>query len=87
MAWTATTTASWLQLEPFPDDQLAMTADPAGLTPGIYEGEVTIQTSPTRLQAPRTETEVVVQEEVTVAVRLRVLPKEVSEVLLPVIGR
>ena len=87
LAWTATTTASWLQLEPLPDDRLAMTADPAGLEPGIYEGEVTIQTAPTRLQAPRTETDVVVQEEVTVAIRLRVLPKEVSEVLLPVIGR
>lgn len=87
LEWTATTTASWLQLEMLPEDRLAMTADPDGLEPGVYEGDVTIQTLPTRLQAPGAEGEVTLQEGVTVAVRLRVLPKQVSRLLLPVIGR
>jgi hypothetical protein len=85
LQWTATTAAPWLQLETLPDDRLAMTTHPAGLAPGVYEGQVTIQTSPTRLQAPGAAAEVALQEEVTVAVRMRVLPKQVSRVLLPVI--
>src|SRR5262249_26129134 len=68
--WTATTNVNWLTLSP-PSGGLFVTASPAGLAAGTYNGAITIQSS----QA--------VNHTVTIPVTMTVLPVTPSLPFLP----
>jgi hypothetical protein len=91
LSWTAFASAPWITLSSTSGEapaEVLIGVDPAGLSPGRYDGEVTITTSSAGAMSGQGEGVANGRDETaTVSVRFVVLPTKMTYVFLPVVLR